>query len=459
MTVRTYVPGSGRARREPGWTVAAAMAAAVTLVRPGEAAPSSFERSVFLTCACGAPWEAEALSQLEAAGMQTGTVFVGDDAPENAAWREEAVKISDAIACWATDASSDVLQATVLRWGSSGKLLLGHAEGSWATPLSTPFPQLAAQPDLPGLVAAVWKMVKAGAARTGAEREVPLMIWRTPPWGLWYESQLAAGNRLDGAKVEWTFRVGPGGAFVLFWAIHADIHVTAEGRNKSNEVVIARPDVCCTLAYTPGPHMLDTEIIVIKEYRSPVRNESGFVYELPGGSSFKPNTDVYKTAADELFEETGIRVDKSRLKKEKSRQAAATVTTHHVHLFSCKLSAAEMDVARKVAEEKTMFGNEHETERTYIEIMTLREALPAAKVDFTTLGMVMQTIGLLYDHDDSSSELDAAAGSPVAVQELLQSKDDALAEKVCRSHPATPVAHHLLLLLCNGPIACRAHSL
>ena len=57
-------------------------------------------------------------------------------------------------------------------------------------------------------------------------------------------------------------------------------------------------------AYVPGPHMLDTEIIVIKEYRSPCRNQSGFVYELPGGSSFKPNTDVYQTAADELFEET-----------------------------------------------------------------------------------------------------------------------------------------------------------
>ena len=50
-------------------------------------------------------------------------------------------------------------------------------------------------------------------------------------------------------------------------------------------------------------------------------------YELPGGSSFKPNVDVYQTAADELFEETGIRVEKSRLRKEMSRQAAATVTT------------------------------------------------------------------------------------------------------------------------------------
>jgi 8-oxo-dGTP pyrophosphatase MutT (NUDIX family) len=83
--------------------------------------------------------------------------------------------------------------------------------------------------------------------------------------------------------------------------------------------------------------MLDTEIIVIKEFRSPCRNEEAFVYELPGGSSFKQNSDVFQTAANELFEECGIRVDKSRLVKQGSRQAAATVATHHVHLFSCEM--------------------------------------------------------------------------------------------------------------------------
>lgn len=56
---------------------------------------------------------------------------------------------------------------------------------------------------------------------------------------------------------------------------------------------------------TDGAQMLDTEIIVIKEFRSPCRNGDGFVYELPGGSSFKPTSDVLQTAADELFEETG----------------------------------------------------------------------------------------------------------------------------------------------------------
>ena len=50
-----------------------------------------------------------------------------------------------------------------------------------------------------------------------------------------------------------------------------------------------------------------------------------------------------------IIRRIGIRVDKERLRKETSRQAAATVTTHHVHLFSCKLAEDEMEIARQHA--------------------------------------------------------------------------------------------------------------
>ena len=122
---------------------------------------------------------------------------------------------------------------------------------------------------------------------------------------------------------------------------------------------------------------------------------------------------------------TRIRVDKSRLRKEMSRQASATVTTHHVHLFSCQLSATEMAEARAHASKETAFGNECETERTYIETVTLREAIPSAKLDFTTLGMIMQTIGLFFDATSpglsvmASAGRDEGNGSPVAALEHM----------------------------------------
>ena len=55
------------------------------------------------------------------------------------------------------------------------------------------------------------------------------MIWRTPSFGSWYGNLLAVGNRLDGAVVEWSFRVGPRKTHLLFWSLLVDIHVTAEG--------------------------------------------------------------------------------------------------------------------------------------------------------------------------------------------------------------------------------------
>ena len=59
-----------------------------------------------------------------------------------------------------------------------------------------------------------------------------------------------------------------------------------------------------------------------------------------------------------------------------------------------------METAKECARNNSTFGNfEEETERTYIETMTLRDAIPSSRMDFTTLGMVMQTIGLYFDHN------------------------------------------------------------
>ena len=383
------------------------------VVKRSDPVPERFTRSVFVAGADGAAWEGEILGALARAGLDEGVVFLGDEAPEpgGGGWRTQAMAMSDAIVCYVPAAvgeectMSPYMATEIVRWVGTGQLFCGAPEGSWADELcANATHKVVPERSMEALVAKVYKAVSAGVERKAAERQVPLMVWRTPSWKLWYENLLSVGNRLDGAKVDWTFRVGPGGVFTLFWAVHANIWVASESRNKSNEVVIARPDVCCTLAYVPGEQLLDTEIIVIKEFRSPCRNEHGFVYELPGGSSFKPQSDVYQTAAEELFEETGIRVDKTRLRKEMSRQAAATVTTHHVHLFSVELTEKEMDVAKKCAEEKTMFGNASETEQTYIETITLREAIPAAKLDFNTLGMIMQSIGIFYDNQQAKEE-------------------------------------------------------
>ena len=51
-----------------------------------------------------------------------------------------------------------------------------------------------------------------------------------------------------------------------------------------------------------------------------------------------------------------------------------------------------------------MFGNADETEQTFIETITLRDAIPAAKLDFSTLGMIMQSIGIFYDNQQAKED-------------------------------------------------------
>lgn len=294
--------------------------------------------------------------------------------------------------------SSSFLAHEISRWAQTGKMICGHDEESWAARFTAQHGLRVAR-SLDELVAEVRTRTVPGVLRAGAERQVPLMICRTTSWKLWYENLKRVGNRLDGATVEWTFRVGPDKSFVLFWALHVNIYVTAEARSKSNEVVISRPDIACVLAWLPGKELLDTEIVLVREFRSPSRSSDGFIYELPGGSSFKPSSDVLQTASDELFEECGIRVEKERLHQETSRQAAATVTTHHVHLFSARLTPDEMEAARAHAAQGTVFGNASESERTRMVVTTVREAISACKADacFTTLGLIMQALPRFID--------------------------------------------------------------
>lgn len=386
-----------------------ATAATITVLRPGDSTPGDFARSVFVVCAPSEEGDFLKLLGTAIAGTDGASViFMSGDAgeSEDERWRSEALEVSDAILCWLSAAGGAPearrrFTRLVSQYGSSGKLFVGHpaSEDAWAGPVEK-CEGVSAARDPKALVAQANRQFSKGASRQGPERKVPQMIWHTPAWKKWYDALLSVGNRLDGAKVEWSFRVGPGGVYVLFWAVLANIWVAVERRHKSNEVVIARPDIACVLAFLPGADMLDTEIILVKEFRSPCRNESGFVHELPGGSSFNPHTDVLQQAADELHQETGIRVEKSRLLQHASRQAAATISTHHVHMFSCRLSDAEMASARNEAAEGRPHGNPDETERTYIVTATVRQCLQEAKVDFTTLGLIMQAIFVRLDVSD-----------------------------------------------------------
>lgn len=232
------------------------------VVYTGESAPESLEKSIFLAGPTPrskrvASWRPEALHILEELGYN-GVVFVPEypngvvkpDYMGQVEWEEKYLNMADCILFWVPRKIKGMPAFTTnIEWGvweNSGKVVFGaptwaakvEYQKYYAKKLKVPLFD-----NLKGTIQAALNMVGDGVLRIGGEREVPLYIWRTASFQQWYQAQKQAGNRLDGAKVEWTFRVGPNRGHVFLWALHVNVYIAGEERNKTNEVVISRPDI------------------------------------------------------------------------------------------------------------------------------------------------------------------------------------------------------------------------
>ncbi|MCA9681072.1 MAG: hypothetical protein KC457_02680 [Myxococcales bacterium] len=356
----------------------------------------------------GLHWRGEALELLAQAGF-TGHVFVPLPAPgqswpadyiDQAGWEQTALERADVVLFWIPRELERMPGFTTnVEFGQHCRgrnVVLGH-------PVDAPKCRfldflaernfIAVSHTLAEAVERAVAMVGEGAPRRGGECQVPLYLWRTPSFAGWLAAQRSAGNRLDGCRVELSFGVGPRRGFLMFWAAHVDVHVAAEGRNKSNELVIGRPDIMHVvgLAPAPGGSWLDARVILVREFRSPAATRDGFVHELPGGSSFKAASPE-QVAAEEFRQETGIPVDPGRLRPLATRQLAATALAHRAHLFAVELSIDELALARQKQDEGASFGVAAEGERTYVEIHTVRELLSDSLCDWSNLGMILAAL-------------------------------------------------------------------
>jgi ADP-ribose pyrophosphatase YjhB (NUDIX family) len=141
-----------------------------------------------------------------------------------------------------------------------------------------------------------------------------------------------------------------------------------------------------------GAEVLDTELVLVREFRSPARTSDGFVHELPGGSSVQEGMDAAQVAAKEVEEETSLVLPPERFVAVGSRQVAGTLSTHHARIYAAALTDEEMKSARALATARAVHGEASETERTIVEITTLREMLAGQLVDWSTMGMVCQAL-------------------------------------------------------------------
>ncbi|MEL6105158.1 MAG: nucleoside 2-deoxyribosyltransferase domain-containing protein [Planctomycetota bacterium] len=382
------------------------MTRSMQLVWATETPPSSFSSAIFLAGPTPRSdqtesWRPQCLSLLEQRGYD-GVVFIPEPRSGEAfsnydsqvEWERMGLAMADVILFWVPRDLSDMPAFTTnVEWGmwyDSGKAVFGAPSSAPKNTYLRHYAKRAGVPHcntLESTVDATLEMVGEGALRHGGEREVPLFIWCRDEFQNWYASHREVGHRLDGAEVLWQFRVGSK-RHLFCWVLRANLHVPEENRNKRGEFLITRVDVALVLAWHRADDPLDSEVVLVKEFRSAASGGDGYVWELPGGSSFQPASPLEQASA-ELLEETGISLPADRFHLVDTRQSTSTLLTHRIHLFSVELNDGEIDVIR--AQCGTVHGDSP-TERCILHVQTLRQMLNNQSIDWTQLGMVYSTI-------------------------------------------------------------------
>jgi 8-oxo-dGTP pyrophosphatase MutT (NUDIX family) len=373
--------------------------------------PESITKSIFLAGPSprgekGLSWRPEALKTLERLGYD-GTVFVPETKEFNQdtyldqiEWEHKALNYADIILFWIPRDLEKLPGFTTNIefgwWMRSGKVILAAPEGApkmgyliesakrFGVAFFNSFDEAATH---------AMKMLGDGAERQGGEIQVPLYIWRHVAFQQWYNAQKNAGNRLDGATVEWVFLAGSHRDQLYCWALHVDVWIDSERRHKTNEFVLARPDLSTVVLYLPGTLPTQTSIVLVREFRSSASTSDGFIWELPGGSAKDPKKDPKEVAAEEVFEETGLRIDTSKLVFHQARQLMGTFSAHKAHVYSYEISPEEYRYLVDqcgIAHGETSEGTTGE--RTYIEVRTIEEIVKDNLVDWSNLGMILSVL-------------------------------------------------------------------
>ncbi|TMQ95345.1 NUDIX hydrolase [Actinomadura soli] len=372
------------------------MGADLDVVYAREEPPDRWEAAVFLAGPTPrspevASWRPAAVAALRERWRGHGrlVVFVPehrhgvhDDYVGQVEWEERCLHLSDEVIFYVPrDLATMPAFTTNVEWGmwhDSGRAVFGAPPQAPKNRYLLHYAAKSGVPtagDLPATVAAALDRIGAGASRTGGEREIPLLLWREESLQRWYAGQRAAGNALLGARV--VFRFGN------HWGLHVRMHVAAERRVKDNEVVFGRPDVSAVVLHRPGETLDETEVVLVREFRSPCVN--GFVHELPGGSGAGAPSEV---ALGEVEEETGLVLDAARLRAHGTRQVNATMSGHRAHLFSARITGGELARLRSSGPH----GLAADGERTYVEIAAFGRIRRERLVDWSCLGMIAEVL-------------------------------------------------------------------
>lgn len=354
-------------------------------------------------------WRHDALSLFEKNKFD-GTIFIPvpkerfygkDDSPDwtydnQVEWECKARNVSDIILFWIPRDIKNGMPAftTNIEFGEdihSGKIIYGRPDNAEKCRyLDKRIVEIKENVfnDLNELIQYGITKLGKGSIRIDGEVNVPLFIWNTEQFQSWYSSLKNNGNKLVDAKLLHHVKFSNG--YLFSFTLWVNVWVENEQRFKSNEFVFSRKDISVILPYYKENN--ETYFVAVKEFRSPVRNNSGLVYELPGGSSLKPGVDHIINAQHELSEEIGLHVDDvSRFQYVDTKQLCATLSSHVSSLFKIELTKNEFEFIKKSINENKTFGLQEDTEIIYLEIIKLKEIMKYP-FDFSMIGMILGSL-------------------------------------------------------------------
>lgn len=374
--------------------------------------PTSIEQTLFLAGPSIrdhrlVDWRRDAISYLESKKWQ-GIVFIpipeavflgrspldGGSYDNQIKWEREARKMSDIILFWVDRSLNDnrLGLTTNFELGqdlNTGRVLYGRPDNSDKVRYTDhavleynikPFNNLNAMIDR------AIELLEP-IPRHGGAVNVPANIYRHPSFQNWFSNLQVSGNRLDNADVISVFPYNPENIF--FFMMKVDIFITAEMRHKTNEFITGRLNTTAVIPYyRDGDRTL---VVMVMEFRSSSLRPGGVVIEFPSGANEEGYSDC-SNAVKELFEETGLSIEPSRLEACGSNQLASTIMTTTSSLYKVELTKEEMDTAWNHALTCRVFGEPESSERTRILICDVRDVLTGG-ADLSTIGL-LETAGL-----------------------------------------------------------------
>lgn len=380
------------------------------LVYAQEAIPNQINKSIFLAGPSlrpeqhGISWRTKALEILRIMNYD-GVVFIPEARVGNfedfnyetqILWETKCLKISDNILFFINRNLDTELYGLTTNdewgyWKDSGKCVLVteltadkvRYQEWWAKDLKVPlYHEL-----FNGLTHIL--NIQEDCLRLDGERFIPQEIWVLDQFKSWYKSLKDNGNWICDAKVLNTYRI-PSNNKIFAYSLWVNIFIKSENRYKNNEFVFSRPDISSCLLYHKQENILDSEIIIVSEFRSPVNNTKGLVYELPGGSSVKPGVDPKVRIIEELEEETSFKPNIENIVFEGERQICSTLLTHKNWLYSYQLSDMEFDNLK--SKQNQVFGNLEDTERTELHIFKVCDIMKEEYLDWSNLGQILYVL-------------------------------------------------------------------